>query len=170
LYIKALGICAVVAGLSGCGFFGEGDNSPTILDSSDGQQARTERRAESPGKKIHGKMYKFIDAGIDGRPSSPDVNGMAVLTLEEGRIKGTDGCSSFSGSGIFTPSGYEYTTRDSGPFERVDTGCGPGVKRFEAVYALEENVWRLSLEPNGILVLTEYEHGKKVFRLRPRHE
>ena len=163
-------ICVATIALNGCGFFGEGDNSPTVFDTKDEQQARAERRAESPGKKIHGKMYKFIDASIDGRTSSPDINSPAVLTLEEGLIKGTDGCSSFAGSGIFTPSGYEYTTRDSGPFERVDTGCEAGVTRFEAVYALEENVWRMSLEPNGILVLAEYEHGKKVFRLRPRHE
>lgn len=173
--IKFSIISMLSLGLSSCDYFGEADNSPTILDSDEERAARAERRAESPGRKIHGKMYRFIDATIDGVTTSPANSGPAVLTLEEGLVKGTDGCSIFRGRGIFTPSGYEYTMRgerpnEGEPFKITELECDPGEAPFMPVYELDDRVWKLELKPDGMLIMTEYYDGSHIFRLRPRHE
>ena len=160
-------VTAATFTLASCGFFGEGDNAPTIFDSDDERAARSERRAESPAVAINGEMYRIIDATIDGKITTPDPQNIVVLTLSEGQIKGTDGCSTWKGTGIFTPSGYEYTTLDSDPFKIVKLDCDKGVP-FDPIYELHDRVWALDITPEGILVLTEYDTGNITFRLKPR--
>lgn len=164
----------LLAVLPGCGEIGEGDNSPAaILDTPEEAAARAERRAASPGAQIYGQAYEFIDAVIDGRVSTPGGSEAPRITLEDRLVKGVDGCVAFSAmTGIFSPSGYEFSFMDSGPLRSAQDSqaypCSePGREQWLDLFALENRVWSLSIDAAGVLTLKDYNGAPYSYRLRP---
>lgn len=165
-------LCCGIAGLSGCDAFGTGDNAPTVFDTPQEQAARDERRSNSPAVAVYGKPYVFIDATINGENNAPTTVPSPRITLEDRLIKGFDGCHAISAeTGIFSPSGYEFSLMDSGPLLKPaqierDSCAGAQSQPWMAMYALENRVWSLRIDAQGVLHLTDYEGGPDAFRLR----
>lgn len=164
------------AALPGCDAFGTGDNAPTVFDSAEEKAARDQRRSESPGTAIYGKPYVFIDAMINGETLAPDSTPPPRIVLEDRLVKGWDGCHAISAmAGIFSPSGYEFSLLDSGPLQDAEKAerypCSePNEQPWMALYELENRVWSLSIDDDGVLQMKDYNGEPYAFRLRPAPE